>query len=235
MKNGTTIRKLPALIAALCLMPVGWAAAQTFTNLHSFTGVSDGNLPVAGLILSGNTLYGTAHGGGSTGNGTVFKVSTDGTGFTNLHSFATGNFDSSFNYTNSDGANPHGKLFLSGDILYGTTFSGGFSGAGTIFAINTNGAGFRIVHSFPMAIGGFNSDGCSLWAGLILAGNTLYGTAFGCGSSERGTVFKLDTSGTGFTTLHTFNSFSTNGSNPYGGLVLSGSTLYGTTQGGGSI
>ena len=41
----------------------------------------------SGLILSGNTLYGTARSGGSSGNGTVFALNTDGTGFTNLHSF----------------------------------------------------------------------------------------------------------------------------------------------------
>ena len=48
---------------------------------------SDGANPRAGLILSGNTLYGTASNGGTSGNGTVFAVNTDGTGFTNLHSF----------------------------------------------------------------------------------------------------------------------------------------------------
>ena len=41
---------------------------------HSFTGDSDGAEPLAGLILSGNTLYGTAPFGGSSGNGTVFSL-----------------------------------------------------------------------------------------------------------------------------------------------------------------
>jgi prepilin-type N-terminal cleavage/methylation domain-containing protein/prepilin-type processing-associated H-X9-DG protein len=40
----------------------------------------DGVNPYAGLILSDNTLYGTAANGGSSGAGTVFKVKTDGTG-----------------------------------------------------------------------------------------------------------------------------------------------------------
>ena len=62
---------LPALIAGLGLIPAGWVTAQTFTNLYSFTATSgssftnsDGASPVAGLILSDNTLYGTANGGG---------------------------------------------------------------------------------------------------------------------------------------------------------------------------
>jgi uncharacterized repeat protein (TIGR03803 family) len=39
------------------------------------------------LVLLSNTLYGTAFYGGSSGKGTVFAIQTDGTGFTNLHSF----------------------------------------------------------------------------------------------------------------------------------------------------
>ncbi len=47
-----------------------------FTNLHIFAGYpSDGAYPEAGLILSGNTLYGTAAGGGLGGSGTVFSLS----------------------------------------------------------------------------------------------------------------------------------------------------------------
>src|SRR6266851_5412500 len=81
------------LISAVVLFayPV---AAQTFTTLHSFTARSgssftntDGCCPLAGLILSNNTLYGTASAGGRSGNGSVFKVNTDGTGYTTLHSF----------------------------------------------------------------------------------------------------------------------------------------------------
>src|SRR6266446_1372749 len=109
---------LPALIAVLNLLPAGRVAAQTFTTLYSFTATSypgyfdstnsDGAYPQAGLTLSGNTLYGTALRGGSSGGGTVFAVNTDGTGFTNLHSFTTtaGNG----NYSNSDGASPSAGL-----------------------------------------------------------------------------------------------------------------------------
>src|SRR5450759_1421993 len=53
-----------------------------FTTLYSFTELdqdystnSDGAAPQAGLILSGNTLYGTAGWGGSSGKGTVFSLS----------------------------------------------------------------------------------------------------------------------------------------------------------------
>ena len=99
------------------------------------------------MILSGNTLYGTASAGGSSGNGTVFAVNTDGTGFTNLHSFTATSGSQAYG-TNSDGANPYGGLILSGNTLYGTARYGGSSGNGTVFAVNTDGTGFTNLHSF---------------------------------------------------------------------------------------
>src|SRR5438876_621900 len=120
---------LPALIAGLGLMLAGRATAQTCTTLHNFTasptnssGIhtnSDGANPFGGLILSGNTLFGTAQNGGTNGQGTVFVVNTNGTGFTSLYSFTAAPFG-----TNNDGANPR-TLILSGSTLYGTANGGG--------------------------------------------------------------------------------------------------------------
>jgi len=42
---------------------------------------------MAGLVMSGDTLYGTANFGGGQGGGTVFKLKTNGTGFAVLHRF----------------------------------------------------------------------------------------------------------------------------------------------------
>ena len=204
-----------------------------FTNLHSFTGI-DGSGPEAGLILSGNTLYGTAESGGSGNFGALFKINTDGTGFTNLHSF-----------NQSGGSDPRAGLMISGNTLYGTTVIGGSSGSGTVFKVNTDGTGFTNLHSFTAASGSYfsrtNSDGANPYAVLILSGNTLYGTTDYGGSSGSGTVFAINTDGTGFTNLYRFpaldtNSFTTNsdGAFPKAGLILSGNTLYGTAYAGGS-
>ncbi len=62
------------------------------------------------------------------------------------------------------------------------------------------------------------------------------------GRSGYGTVFAVNTDGTGFTTLHNFTPLSSNssygtnsdGANPQGGLILSGNTLYGTASRGGN-
>jgi uncharacterized repeat protein (TIGR03803 family) len=239
----------------LCLVAAN-GRAQTFTTLHSFTATSgsegyngtnsDGVYPFLGLLLSGNTLYGAAQAGGSSGWGTVFAVNTDGTGFTNLHSFtATSGTNGDYGSgTNSDGAVPNGGFILSGNTLYGTAQAGGNSGWGTVFAVNTDGTGFTNLHNFTATSGtaggdGINSDGASPFAGLILSGNTLYGTAQFGGNSGNGTVFAIKTNGTGFTNLHSFTATSggaginSDGANPVGGLILSDQTLYGTAIAGG--
>jgi uncharacterized repeat protein (TIGR03803 family) len=198
-----------------------------FTNLHSFTATSgstggegvnsEGVNPIEGLILSDNRLYGTAVQGGTHGYGTVFAVNTDGTGFTNLHNFTDG----------SDGGYPWDALILPGDTLYGTSAIGGSSGYGTVFAVNINGTGFRTVHSFT---GG--NGGASPRAELILSGNTLYGTTCEGGTYNYGTVFTVNTKGTGFTILHNFAGSSAEGVNPpSAGLTLAGTTLFGATWG----
>jgi uncharacterized repeat protein (TIGR03803 family) len=202
-----------------------------FTNLYNFTASSgpypttnsDGAYPDSGLILSGNILYGTAPYGGSAGNGTVFAVNTDGTGFTNLHSFVNA----------SDGVVPWAGLILAGNTLYGTTLNGGSLGKGTVFAVNTDGAGFTNLHSFTGSGGAYPN------AGVIVLAYTLYGTTQQGGSSGNGTVFKVNINGTGFTNLHSCTAapYSTNsdGVHPVAGLILTNSTLYGTASAGGTM
>jgi len=160
-----------ALVAGLSLIPAGEVTAQNFISINF-----DGANPNAALILSNNTLYGTAAAGGSSGNGTVFAVNTDGGGLTVLHNFTGG----------SDGGTPLAGLILWGNTLYGAAYSGGSWGVGTVFAVNTDGSGFTNLHSFT---GG--SDGANPNGELILSSNTLHGTTRYGGSSGNGTVFSL--------------------------------------------
>jgi uncharacterized repeat protein (TIGR03803 family) len=202
-----------------------------FTNLYSFTGGNDGGGPDAALVLSSNILYGTTAYGGGANNGTVFAINVNGTRFTNL-----------FNFTNGiSGADPAGVLILSGRTLYGTT-AGGNGGFGTVFALNTDGSSFTNLNVFT-ANSGFpnytNSDGSNPNAGLVLAGKTLYGAAAQGGRFGSGTLFGVNTNGSGFTNLYTFTANSgspltnSDGANPRGSLIVSGGTLYGTAYNGG--
>jgi uncharacterized repeat protein (TIGR03803 family) len=269
---------VPTLIAALNLLVVGQAPAQTFTSLGNFHGSSDsptnlGNTLYAslhGLVLSGNTFYGTAPGDDETGDsGAVYAVGADGTGLTNVYSFSYVVAPGYGPRVNADGAHPEAGLILSGTNLYGTASIGGSWGAGTVFAVSTNGMGFRVLHHFtggsdganpqaalilsgntlygttPTSLFAIHTDGTGFtvltnrgsYAGLLLSSNTLYGTSFYGGSWGAGTVFALSTNGTGFTVLHNFRAApfgNSDGANPRAGLILLGNTLYGTAEYGGT-
>ncbi len=211
---------------------------------------SDGASPVAGLVLSGTSLYGAAAYGGPNGNGTVFKVDDTSLVFTNLHNFSALQTNRFQNYTNGDGANPLGRLVLSGNMLYGTASAGGTNGNGTIFAMNTNGTGFTTLHHFGAfgSGGATNHDGANPSAGLVLTNNSLYGVAKSGGVHGNGTVFSLGIDGANYTVLHEFapsaQDFSRTGNGtpftnrdgtlPSGDLALAGNILYGTTSRGGT-
>src|SRR5438093_13434639 len=115
--NFTTIAH--PLIAGLGFILIDPLRAQTFTTLHSFTGGSDGANPQAGLVISGNTLYGTAASGGTNGIGTVFKVSLDGSDFAILHNYGAGGDNSSYGKTASDGEVASAGLCISAYKVYG--------------------------------------------------------------------------------------------------------------------
>src|SRR5215831_4463675 len=82
------------VLFALGLVLASSSSAQTLVPLYNFSAASgdlftnsDGVSPSGHLLLLSNTLYGIAPFGGLLGNGTVFRLNTDGTGFTNLHNF----------------------------------------------------------------------------------------------------------------------------------------------------
>jgi uncharacterized repeat protein (TIGR03803 family) len=201
-----------------------------FVNLHNFPGSpGDGAYPLAGLTLSGNFLYGTANEGGSNNDGMVFTINTKGIDYTNLYSFTASQTNTLGLYTNSIGASPQASLILVGNVLYGTAQLDGKLGDGTLFTVDTDGSSSTNLHNFS----GFPGDGASPFAGLILSNGVLYGTASIGGGAGVGMVFRVNADGTGYTDLHDFLGFPNDGSYPHAGLILSGNVLYGTTSSGG--
>ena len=245
MKNATAVvntKKINhhsfvlAIIAVAGLSMGIWGAsaamAQDTNNTLASFNVSDGAGPQAGLILSGNTLYGTTGSGGAYGDGTVFSVPVTGGTPTVLASF-----------NGSNGRYPDGDLILSGNTLYGTTSEGGAYGGqfiggiggGTVFSVPATGG-------TPTVLASFNgTDGSYPAAGLILSGNTLYGTTCFGGNdysapySGTGTVFSVPVTGGTPNVLVSFGTpVSNGGTQPPAGLTLIGNTLYGTTTAGGA-
>jgi uncharacterized repeat protein (TIGR03803 family) len=195
------------------------AQAQTYTLLHQFTGVPDGNSPSGSLVgdQAGN-YYGTTDSGGDYDNGTVFKLNTSGR-YKVLYSFTGG----------QDGGDPYGGLIRdAAGNFYGTTVKGGAFNLGTVIKLNASGK-FKVLYSFA---GG--ADGAFPYASLIrdAAGN-LYGTTTQGGASGYGTVFKLDPTGSE-TLLHSFTG--EDGRDPNAGLIRDAAgNLYGTTTLGGNL
>lgn len=199
---------------------VAFSIAPDGTNyslLHSFSG-ADGDEPWE-LAVSGSTLYGVTRTGGSSNRGTIFSMGTDGSNFTLLHEFAGGS---------ADGDRPHG-ISIDGSKLYGTTFYGGDNDLGTVFSLDTDGSNFTLLHEFS------GSDGSNPTAGLLPHGSKLYGTASDGGASSAGVLFSIDTDGSGFGLLHEFAGAGSDGGSPNAGVILDGSTLYGTTRIGGQF
>lgn len=86
-----------------------------------------------------------------------------------------------------------------------------------------------LLHEFA----GGDNDGRRPNAGLTLNGSALFGTTKSGGDNDLGTIFSINTNGTGFTLLHEFAGGANDGEQPHD-LTLSGSTLFGTTLHGGN-
>jgi uncharacterized repeat protein (TIGR03803 family) len=155
----------------------------TLSTLYSFTGGSDGDYPVAGLVQGADgNFYGTTRYGGTNGSGTVFKIMTNGT-FTSLYLFSGG----------ADGANPAAGLVRGADgNFYGTTESGGiYQGRwgetfGTAFEITPDGV-LTTVYFFT---GG--NDGAYPNSTLVQgADGNFYGTTYSGGVYGNGVIYRL--------------------------------------------
>jgi len=168
----------------------------TFTTIYDFCTQNDcpagTPYPVGALVQATNGyLFGTTNSGGAYGEGSVYKITPNGT-LTTLYSFCS-------QPSCIDGGKPTAGLVQATDgNLYGTTTWGGLyesASGGTIFRITPEGT-LTTIYNFCQ---GGCADGYYPQAGLIqgtdgnLYGTTLYGGTTGAGSGEFGwgTVFKL--------------------------------------------
>jgi uncharacterized repeat protein (TIGR03803 family) len=191
--------------------------------LYTFRG-SDGQEPYARLVFDQQgDLYGTTLFGGTSGSGTVFRLSaSSGWQESVLYSFRGG----------TDGASPYaGVTFDTAGNLYGTTYAGGAKGSGTVFKL-TPGSTASWIESLLYSFTG-GADGKEPLAGVILdtEGN-LYGTTLEGGlPANYGVVFTLRPLPNGRwqeVVLHAFADAPA--ANPTAGLVFDAAgNLYGTT------
>ncbi len=119
---------------------------------------ADGHYPAAGLMLANDgNFYGTGEFGGGTGkdNGTVFRITPNGTEATLV------NFDGI-----DGGAHPQTPLTQGPDgNFYGTTSTGGPGGSGTIFRLAATAA--PVITTQPAALTAFPGSTVSLSVGVF--------------------------------------------------------------------
>lgn len=182
------------------------------TVLHTFNG-SDGHDAQQGVVSdkAGN-LYGVTGYGGVYDEGTVYKIAKDGT-FSTLHSF-TGGFDGSFPYS--------GLAIDKNGKLYGSTYYGGTTGAGTVFKLAPDGT-LTTLYNFTGGADGANPGGDMLLMGDKLYSTTVYGGDPGC---RCGVIYEIVKGKE--KVLKTFTA--TSGNEYSAGLVPFNGVLYGTTE-----
>jgi uncharacterized repeat protein (TIGR03803 family) len=195
-----------------------------YTVIYRFAGgTTDGANPGAGLIIDAQgNLFGTTSNGGTSHLGTIFKLAPIGGGKFReslLHSFS-----------GKDGAHPLSRLASDAfGNFYGTTFSGGAHGLGTIFELQPS--GFEsVIHSF----GG--GDGSHPRAGVVLDANgNLWGTTALGGGANLGVVFRLTFNGNTWSENFRHSFAGADGANPNAALTLDAAgDVFGTTKAGGS-
>ena len=247
-RGSVNVRRIPWLLGLILMGASVPARSQTETVLYSFGRTpSDGFGPAGGVLVdaSGN-LFGTTTSGSQTlcdlaevfGCGIVYELVKSSNGYTEkiLYSFGSSS-------PTSDGASPQAGLIMdaSGN-LYGTTTYGGYGGSpvclidigvdgcGTVFELVKSSSGYteNLLYTFT------GTDGAYPYAGLTMdSSGNLYGTTYGGGACGHGTVFELASSSGAYTekVLHSFGCTSTDGWDPYAGLIMDASgNLYGTTE-----
>ena len=169
------------------------------------------------MATDGN-FYGTSQYGGTFNQGTVYRLSVKGK-LTIIH-----NFDAS-----AEGAAPIGPVMEAADgRLYGTTAAGGSLSQGIVYQLATNGT-YNVLHNFQDT-----TEGSGSVSGLVQASdNYLYGVMPAGGANGYGTLYRLNTTGTKFNVLFTFD-YPTGAYPTSTPTLYTDGTIYGLTYKGGT-
>ncbi|MGO8795844.1 MAG: choice-of-anchor tandem repeat GloVer-containing protein [Candidatus Sulfotelmatobacter sp.] len=194
------------------------AQAQNFSYLAAFDG-TNGYQPFGALTqATDGNIYGTTTNGGGHGYGNVYRITPNGE-ITSIYDFCK-------RPNCADGTTPEWAPVLGSDgNLYGTT-TGIDYGYGTVYKMALSGELTTLYTFCSLA----NCADGSTPNGLVAASDgNFYGTTFGGGNFNAGTIFKITPSGQ-FTSLYSFCSLANcaDGNSPVSPLIVgSDGNLYG--------
>lgn len=141
------------------------------------------------------------------------------------------------------GAKPDGGGVVIGNQYFGTTNIGGVNGKGVLFRVNLDATGFTKLKDFTTSEGQPEYQSYSSTGKLIAAGGQIYGTVAGGSENWEGVLYRIDTSGGGFTKILEFNKYlydsgsgSAYTSRGYSPSLkfIDGATIYGICENGGN-
>lgn len=237
---------LPAALGLLLVLAVGAIVLLVLLNSRGAdtpaTGATGSDVPVESGPFS--TLYGLDGYGGAAPSGVALDPDGDGLfvvpsggGATSMGSMVRYDLDDAsatapYSFDLVRGGVPSQVPVVSrdGETLYGTTSRGGDAGVGTVWRMNADGTDYSALVEFAPPVG-------SAPLGppvLSNDGSTLFGATSQAGPGGYGTLYRIETTGKGFSVLHAF----TGGSD--GGSVLGAltpgrnGTLFGMSFDGGS-
>lgn len=151
-------------------------ATGTVTVIHNFD-PNTGGVPMASLLNVGGVLYGMGSDDFFTGYGILFKINTDGTGYTVLKRFGI----------DTPGKKPYGTLMIATNgKVYGVTKLGGDNNEGTLFEYDYSTNSIVVVHSFASAHGKFPVGK------LIEVNGKLYGGTSAGGVNGSGVMYEYN-------------------------------------------
>lgn len=218
--------------------------SEQVTQVHAFAGApGDGDQQHSSFSIdpASGALYGQTALGGTDDKGYVYSIAPTGGATAPIHSLTAG-----------EGDEPHGRIVLVGDTLWGIARKGGASDLGTVFSIALASPGtVNVVHAFS----GVGSDGAHADHGYLTpvpsGGDTILYGMTQCGGGGRGgdesdcsgmgggdgVIFQIDTATGAYNTFYQFaGTDDGDGADPYGSLLYDPVTgfLYGMTRLGGS-
>jgi uncharacterized repeat protein (TIGR03803 family) len=211
---GTTYGDIGVTDGSIFKLPFG---STTLDTLFTFTGDANGSIPTSALVESTDgSYYGGTSSGGS-GNGTLFKITSDGT-LTTVAPFKNKLL----------GAAPSGPpVEYTDGNFYGTTSGGGGSDFGAFYQLTPTGE-YTVLYSFT----GMGDGAAPTGTPVVGSDGNFYGTTGQSGAvttpDKNGTIYKMTPGGV-LTTLHVFNG-TTDGAGPVGLFMGSDGNLYGAAS-----
>ena len=183
---------------------------NVYTKLANFDSLV-GGLPIGGLKLYNNKMYGVTNFGGLTSNGTIYEFDPSNNLISKKYDFATSSL-----------SKPGGSLFFHGNSFFGVCNKGGLNNLGVIYEWHPLTNNFT-VHS------NFDISGGNLVQGSFTEFNTkLYVLTASGGALGAGTLIEFNP--IGFNTSKQIDFGGSNGASPFGEVLVYNNELYGTTR-----